>query len=73
MTWLLILLVCLAVPVLPATECTVVEHGPFAVECRAGPPRPGRPCDPGSCGEARTVALQARDVRYAMCVKESQT
>ena len=69
MTWLLILWVCAGVPVTPATECRVVEHGPFAVECRAGPPRPGLPCDPGSCGEARDMARQASDVRYAMCVE----
>ena len=70
MTWFLVLLSCAAAgPVTPATECRVVEHGPYAVECRAGPPRPGRPCDPGSCGEARNLAVQANDVRYAMCVE----
>ena len=69
MTWLLILLVCAAAPVTPTTECQVVEHGPFAIECRAGPPRPGRPCDLGSCGEARALALTLADVRYALCVE----
>lgn len=68
MTWILILMVCNGFPVRIDTECWSMDLGPFAVECRTGTPRPGRPCDPGSCGAARDVARTLSDVRYAMCV-----
>ena len=69
MTWLLLLLVCAVAPSLPDSDCRTATRGPFAVECRAGPPRPGQPCDPGSCGAARDLARTLADVRYAMCVE----
>lgn len=55
--WFLILLLCEAVPVMPETRCWDQRVGPFVTE--------------RGCAEARKIAVQARDVRHAMCVRET--